>query len=60
MKHLENLVGSMLPADVYARFLRQPGETVLLICATRQIYYTYRNNSRRSRIRWRNFLPETA
>ncbi len=29
-----NLVGSMLPADVYARFLRQEGETVLFICAT--------------------------
>lgn len=29
-----NLVGSMLPADVYARFLRHEGETVLFICAT--------------------------
>lgn len=34
MKHLGNLVGSMLPADVYARFLRSEGEEVLLICAT--------------------------
>ncbi|MEM9908392.1 MAG: methionine--tRNA ligase [Cyanobacteria bacterium P01_D01_bin.44] len=34
IKHLGNLVGSMLPADVYARFLRQEGETVLYICAT--------------------------
>ena len=34
IKHLGNLVGSMLPADVYARFLRQEGETVLFICAT--------------------------
>lgn len=33
-KHLGNLVGSMLPADVYARFLRQRGEDVLYICAT--------------------------
>ncbi|MEN8445772.1 MAG: methionine--tRNA ligase, partial [Cyanobacteria bacterium J06555_13] len=34
IKHLGNLVGSMLPADVYARFLRQEGEEVLYICAT--------------------------
>jgi methionyl-tRNA synthetase len=34
IKHLGNLVGSMLPADVYARFLRQERETVLYICAT--------------------------
>ena len=34
IKHLGNLVGSMLPADVYARFLRQEGEDVLYICAT--------------------------
>jgi len=34
IKHLGNLVGSMLPADVYARFLRQQGETVLFICGT--------------------------
>ncbi|MDD3287506.1 MAG: methionine--tRNA ligase, partial [Alphaproteobacteria bacterium] len=34
IKHLGNLVGSMLPADVYARFLRQSGEDVLFICAT--------------------------
>ena len=34
IKHLGNLVGSMLPADVYARFLRQQGEDVLYICAT--------------------------
>lgn len=33
-KHLGNLVGSMLPADVYARFLRLRGEAVLYICAT--------------------------
>lgn len=33
-KHLGNLVGSMLPADVYARFLRQQGNEVLFICAT--------------------------
>ena len=31
IKHLGNLVGSMLPADVYARFLRQRGEEVLFI-----------------------------
>jgi methionyl-tRNA synthetase len=34
VKHLGNLVGSMLPADVYARFLRQRGCEVLFICAT--------------------------
>lgn len=34
VKHLGNLVGSMLPADVYARFLRQKGEEVIYICAT--------------------------
>jgi methionyl-tRNA synthetase len=34
VKHLGNLVGSMLPADVYARYLRQRGEDVLYICAT--------------------------
>ena len=34
IKHLGNLVGSMLPADVYARFLRQTGREVLYICAT--------------------------
>ena len=34
IKHLGNLVGSMLPADCYARFLRQEGEEVLYICAT--------------------------
>ena len=33
-KHLGNLIGSMLPADVYARFLRARGEDVLFICAT--------------------------
>jgi methionyl-tRNA synthetase len=34
IKHLGNLVGSMLPADVYARYLRQRGHEVLYICAT--------------------------
>ncbi len=34
IKHLGNLVGSMLPADTYARYLRQRGEEVLYICAT--------------------------
>jgi methionyl-tRNA synthetase len=34
VKHLGNLVGSMLPADVLARFLRQEGKEVLYICAT--------------------------
>jgi methionyl-tRNA synthetase len=34
IKHLGNLTGSMLPADVYARFLRQQGEEVLFVCGT--------------------------
>ncbi|OEV01906.1 MULTISPECIES: methionine--tRNA ligase [Streptomyces] len=34
IKHLGNMVGSMLPADVYARYLRQRGHEVLYICAT--------------------------
>lgn len=34
IKHLGNLVGSMLPADVYARFMRARGHEVLFICAT--------------------------
>ena len=34
IKHLGNLVGSMLPADVYARFMRAKGHEVLAICAT--------------------------
>ncbi len=34
VKHLGNLVGSMLPADVYARFQRARGQEVLYICAT--------------------------
>jgi methionyl-tRNA synthetase len=34
IKHLGNLAGSMLPADVYARFQRARGADVLYICAT--------------------------
>ncbi|ARQ67686.1 methionine--tRNA ligase [Streptomyces marincola] len=34
IKHLGNMVGSMLPADVYARYLRGRGHDVLYICAT--------------------------
>jgi methionyl-tRNA synthetase len=34
VKHLGNLAGSMLPADVYGRFHRARGDEVLLICAT--------------------------
>ncbi|TNE40312.1 MAG: hypothetical protein EP347_03725, partial [Alphaproteobacteria bacterium] len=34
VKHLGNLVGSMLPADVYARVMRMKGHDVLAICAT--------------------------
>ena len=34
VKHLGNLAGSMLPADVYARYSRAAGNEVLFICAT--------------------------
>ncbi|MER6525532.1 methionine--tRNA ligase [Streptomyces sp. NPDC001508] len=34
IKHLGNMVGSMLPADVYSRYLRRRGHDVLYICAT--------------------------
>jgi methionyl-tRNA synthetase len=34
VKHLGNLAGSLLPADVHARFRRQTGHEVLFICAT--------------------------
>ncbi|TVQ58481.1 MAG: methionine--tRNA ligase [Rhodobacteraceae bacterium] len=34
VKHLGNLVGSMLPACAYARFMRARGHEVLYICAT--------------------------
>jgi methionyl-tRNA synthetase len=35
IKHLGNLAGSMLPADIHARFRRLQGHEVLFICATR-------------------------
>ncbi len=34
IKHLGNLVGSQLPADIYARYLRGRGHEVLFLCAT--------------------------
>jgi methionyl-tRNA synthetase len=34
VKHLGNLVGSMLPADLYARYMRARGHEVLFLCAT--------------------------
>ena len=34
IKHLGNLVGSQLPADLYARYLRDRGHEVLFLCAT--------------------------
>jgi methionyl-tRNA synthetase len=34
IKHLGNLVGSQLPADLYARYLRGRGYEVLFLCAT--------------------------
>ncbi len=34
IKHLGNLVGSQLPADLYARYKRARGHEVLFLCAT--------------------------
>ncbi len=34
IKHLGNLVGSQLPADLFARYLRARGHEVLFLCAT--------------------------
>jgi len=34
VKHLGNLIGSQLPADAYARYMRARGHEVMLICAT--------------------------
>jgi methionyl-tRNA synthetase len=34
IKHLGNLVGSQLPADLFARFCRARGDEVMFICAT--------------------------
>ena len=34
IKHLGNLVGSQLPADLYARYLRGRGHDVLFLCST--------------------------
>ncbi|AXC49688.1 methionine--tRNA ligase [Paracoccus suum] len=34
IKHLGNLVGSQLPADLYARYLRGRGNEVMFLCAT--------------------------
>ena len=34
VKHLGNLVGSQLPADLYARYMRARGHEVLFLCAT--------------------------
>ncbi|MEQ1570514.1 MAG: methionine--tRNA ligase [Myxococcota bacterium] len=34
VKHLGNVVGSLLPADVHARWLRNEGHQVLFVCGT--------------------------
>ena len=34
VKHLGNLAGSLLPADIHARFRRQTGHDVLFLCGT--------------------------
>jgi len=44
VKHLGNLVGSLLPADVHARFRRQTGAEVLFICATDEHGTIYSND----------------
>jgi len=36
IKHLGNLAGSLLPADIHARYPRQIGDDVLFICATNE------------------------
>ncbi len=36
IKHLGNLVGSQLPADLYARYRRARGDEVMFICATNE------------------------
>ena len=36
IKHLGNLVGSQLPADLYARYNRLRGNEVMFICATEE------------------------
>src|SRR5258708_39788619 len=34
VKHLGNLAGSLLPADIHARFRRQTGHEALFLCGT--------------------------
>ena len=34
IKHLGNLVGSQLPADLFARYQRARGAEVMFVCAT--------------------------
>ena len=34
VKHLGNLIGSLLPADVYTRYLKLIGKDVIYICGT--------------------------
>jgi methionyl-tRNA synthetase len=34
IKHLGNLVGSQLPADLFARYMRAQGHEVMFVCAT--------------------------
>ena len=34
VKHLGTLIGSQLPADLYARYIRATGHEVLFLCAT--------------------------
>lgn len=54
VKHLGNLVGSMLPADVYARYMRARGHDVLFICATDEHGTPAEHNSKRdlTGVRW--------
>ncbi|WP_377840252.1 class I tRNA ligase family protein [Bosea sp. UC22_33] len=59
-KHLGNLIGSLLPADVHARFHRQIGSEVLFICATDEHGTPHRDRSRPSRCRPPRFLRSRA
>ena len=44
IKHLGNMVGSMLPADVYARYLRQRGHDVLVFSSGKQFFSGKKRN----------------
>ncbi len=57
VKHLGNLVGSMLPADVHARFQRMRGNDVLFVCATDEHGTPTELAARAEAFRQRNSAP---